>query len=229
MKYWIGFLTFAVAVLSLFVINAYCNDLEYSNNNAGVLISALGVLVTFVVAWQIWQMIDAKSSIREFEKKTRDYRSDLQTEVDNLKAILEKEHEEKLKESENLIYCHVNALLYEDIMHNLPLENSMPKPLSKFLKESIGGIKYGLSRGNEVICLCHLQRMYRRISLGKMQKLTESQIATLISELQSLDFINEDNKKYAKMVLDQLINYNKPRKDPFEEEEIDEQPPDPNN
>lgn len=87
MKYWIGFLTFTIAVLSLFVINAYCNDLEYSNDNAGVLISALGVLVTFVVAWQIWQTIDAKNTINRFQEEIRVSQQSAKVDIKNVRNL----------------------------------------------------------------------------------------------------------------------------------------------
>lgn len=44
-----------------------CNLKFGTDGSAGLFITALGVLVTFVVAWQIWQTIDANGRIKKME------------------------------------------------------------------------------------------------------------------------------------------------------------------
>lgn len=65
MKTWAKILTVLVAI-ETFAIGIYCcSKLEVNINSPSVLISALGVLVTFVVAWQIWQTMASREEIKE--------------------------------------------------------------------------------------------------------------------------------------------------------------------
>lgn len=78
---WLGLLS--IAVIAMLVLHDITFDPESS---AGVLISALGVLITFVVAWQIWQTIDAKEQLREARESINVVRA-LRNEVELLHII----------------------------------------------------------------------------------------------------------------------------------------------
>lgn len=65
MKWWVGILTALVAVETLIIGIYCCSRLEVNSDSPSVLISALGVLVTFVVAWQIWQTMASREEIKE--------------------------------------------------------------------------------------------------------------------------------------------------------------------
>lgn len=67
MKYWVGFLTFLVALLGIGYLNLYCCNMEFNSNSAGVIISALGVLVTALVGWQIFNAIEMRGLIKEID------------------------------------------------------------------------------------------------------------------------------------------------------------------
>lgn len=68
MKTWIGILTAAVVFLGIGYLNLYCSGMKFNDNSAGVVISALGVLVTALVGWQIYNAIEMRSIIREYDK-----------------------------------------------------------------------------------------------------------------------------------------------------------------
>lgn len=63
MKIWVGILTLAIILLGIGYGNLYCSEMQFDGNSAGVIISAMGVLVTVLVGWQIWQTIDIKDKI----------------------------------------------------------------------------------------------------------------------------------------------------------------------
>lgn len=67
MKTWVKILTLLVAVETCLIAIYSCSYLTFDSNSPSVLISALGVLVTFVVAWQIWQVIDTKNVIKDLQ------------------------------------------------------------------------------------------------------------------------------------------------------------------
>lgn len=69
MKTWTKILTVLVAVETLLMAILCCSKLEINSNSASVLISSLSVLVTFVVAWQIWQTINAKKEIESARRE----------------------------------------------------------------------------------------------------------------------------------------------------------------
>lgn len=52
-----------VVILSIAVINLYCNGLEINSNNAGVIISSLCVVVTLILGWQIYSALDLERRI----------------------------------------------------------------------------------------------------------------------------------------------------------------------
>ncbi len=63
MKYWIGALTFVVILLGIGYLNLYCRKMEFDGDSAGVIISALGVLVTALVGWQVYNAIEMRGII----------------------------------------------------------------------------------------------------------------------------------------------------------------------
>lgn len=67
MRKWTIILTVLVAIETLLIIIYACGTLEVDANSPSVLISALSVLVTFVVAWQIWATITTKEDIKEMK------------------------------------------------------------------------------------------------------------------------------------------------------------------
>lgn len=81
MKYWVSALTFAVVLLGIGYLNLYCNKMSFDSNNAGVIISALGVLVTALIGWQVFNAIEHSKMTRRMDrlKSELDRKSDLWT------------------------------------------------------------------------------------------------------------------------------------------------------
>lgn len=65
MKYWVGVLTIAVAMLGIAYYNLYCSEMRFDGDSAGVLISALGVIVTALVGWQVYNAIEMGSAVKQ--------------------------------------------------------------------------------------------------------------------------------------------------------------------
>lgn len=65
MNKWIKILTVLVALETLLIGIYCCSYLDINSESSSVLISALGVLVTFLVAWQIWQTMASREEIKE--------------------------------------------------------------------------------------------------------------------------------------------------------------------
>lgn len=124
MNTWIKILTGLVAIETLIIAIYCCSELEISSSSPSVLISALGVLVTFVVAWQIWQTIKAKQELaearrdienrcgerlKEFEKKMR---RDRILNIQKKQSLDEKldELDDKLKDTAIMKYYHNDAM-----------------------------------------------------------------------------------------------------------------------
>jgi len=67
MKTWIGVLTVAVVFLGIGYLNLYCSGMKFDSGSAGVIVSALGVLVTALVGWQIFNAIEMRLIIKEYD------------------------------------------------------------------------------------------------------------------------------------------------------------------
>lgn len=67
MKWWLGILTGVVAVMLAVLIAAYFNGVPYSNNTATLLISVLGVIVTALVGWQVFNAIENVKTLKKME------------------------------------------------------------------------------------------------------------------------------------------------------------------
>ncbi len=87
MKKWTIILTVLVAIETLLIINYACGTLSVDTNSPSVLISAFGVIITFVVAWQIWQTIASRDEIKEAKEAAEKAKA----EVSNIETRLMKE------------------------------------------------------------------------------------------------------------------------------------------
>ncbi len=77
---WIAFIISVISVGCVFFKSS--NPPEIS-----ILIAAFGVMVTLLVAWQIWQTIDAKNSIQEIKKEFNRLKRDRNRDLDNNKHL----------------------------------------------------------------------------------------------------------------------------------------------
>ena len=73
MKTWIGVLTVAVVFLGIGYLNLYCSGMKFDSGSAGVIVSALGVLVTALVGWQIYKSIEINSMLKNISKLEKEF------------------------------------------------------------------------------------------------------------------------------------------------------------
>lgn len=67
MKWWLGILTGIVAIMFVVILAAYFNGVPYSHNTATLLISVLGVIVTALVGWQVFNAIENVNTLKKME------------------------------------------------------------------------------------------------------------------------------------------------------------------
>lgn len=75
MKTWTKILTALVAIQTLLFGIYWCSDLKFDANSPSVLISALSALITFVVAWQIWQTMASREEIKEARDVSKKFKA----------------------------------------------------------------------------------------------------------------------------------------------------------
>ena len=89
-----GFIGLAIGVLLaviVFIVNHFCYGMKFDSDSAGVLISALGVMVAALVGWQVFNAIEMRSIIDRVDK--------VKSSLDNLAN----EHRDKISRMEWLI------------------------------------------------------------------------------------------------------------------------------
>lgn len=65
-----------LAILVCWVAYTSFCDLQFKPDNAAAFyVGVLGALITFLVAWQIWQVIDTKDTIKEFKREFEDIKN----------------------------------------------------------------------------------------------------------------------------------------------------------
>lgn len=118
---------------------SYCDLYFDAENAAGIYISALGVLITFVVAWQIYNAVDMRGEIKNFK-----------SEIDSLRNITQ-EHEAKAGERLSKVETstailqnafntpHIDSILSNEIAGNIHLclahtMGELAKPFDSYLE-----------------------------------------------------------------------------------------------
>lgn len=88
MKIWTGVLTIFVAALLISVGNVYLNDMRFDENSAGVLVSALGVMVTFLVAWQIYNAVTIRHALAQNQNKIERLEKSCKMKLEQLNTMI---------------------------------------------------------------------------------------------------------------------------------------------
>lgn len=215
-----------VAVLALSVCNYYWWHFRFDGDSAGILISALAVLVTFLVAWNIWQTIDAKNSIREFEIRTKDYETDLNAKAKAITDSLTENFEKKLdilKEDvagkENMTYHHISAMLYDELRYYQLLYNRPQRKSYDFMEHSVEGLRYGIEHKDALICRVHITKMISRLRNSPKQFLTDGQVKVFVDKLNAMKPLDGLEKAHNALIR-ALQGWDVPHKqDPFDEDD----------
>lgn len=67
MKIWLITLTIFTLIVAIFVGNLYCQGVPYDNNAAGFIVASLAVLVTVLVGWQVFTLVEIRGVLRRVE------------------------------------------------------------------------------------------------------------------------------------------------------------------
>lgn len=123
MKTWISILTVSVILLGIAYMNLYCSHMQFDNNSAGVVISSLGVMVTALVGWQIYSLIDIKQIKKEREELSHDIDIKIHklhvnlysTAVANSKGSIQVNDSNDIRKVEFLVILNYLRLFYHKI------------------------------------------------------------------------------------------------------------------
>lgn len=180
----------------------------------GVIVALLAIMVTLMVGWNIWQTIDAKNAIKDFEKKTKNYEQDLQNKVDAVKT----EMQEKLDSRETALYNHISALLYETILAEQPILSRKPISLFQFLDTAMESLDLANKQKDSTTIIALLEKMRKRLERAKTQQLSNDEIVQLLQKLNSIG-LSETPDKLVYRLQHQLRTFNTPKPNRFEEDE----------
>lgn len=89
-----------LANVLLIILGFYYLPSKSDNTYFSVIIAVLGVLVTVLITWQIWQTIESRHSIEKFKRSVRDSLSSMDDKLNSMDNRI-KQIEEHLNSSEN--------------------------------------------------------------------------------------------------------------------------------
>lgn len=180
----------------------------------GVIVALLAIMVTLMVGWNIWQTIDAKNAIKDFEKKTKNYEQDLQNKVDAVKT----EMQEKLDRRETALYNHISALLYETILAEQPISSRKSISLFQFLDTAMESLDLANKQKDSTTIIALLEKMRKRLERAKTQQLSNDEIVQLLQKLNGIG-LSETPDKLVYRLQRQLRTFNTPKPNKFDEVE----------
>ncbi|GET48809.1 hypothetical protein RCZ02_16400 [Capnocytophaga felis] len=131
---WAVGLSVVAVILSIFSFFISEGALQFDSIN--FIIGVLAILVTFLLGWQIYNVVGVKRELEKFEEKINGYKTEINTIID-----------EKIKESEDRIernslqYISSIALEFYSHFNIMSYINNMP--VTTQLSLLIGGIIYG--------------------------------------------------------------------------------------
>lgn len=195
-----------------------CGNIDLGIDYLGIIIGLLALMVTLMVAWNIWQTMEAKRSIEKFESKTENYDSDLNAKIEAVKSDWLKEvrallntTEQNIANAEQLNRGTVASDIYASLLYlyddNNPLRhNPFEDSLYNFLFHSIKDLTHKLNDGRSDLCDKIISKMSQWLDDAKKMSLSKEQAAILNEELNKIDkrashlkSYNEFRKKFNKM------------------------------
>lgn len=89
-----GYGCFVMVVAAIAILLSIISLLKWDNPHSGLsgedyTIAALSTLITFVVAWQIWQTITSRDEVRDLAKRNEEVKRKLQNENQKIKQTIE--------------------------------------------------------------------------------------------------------------------------------------------
>lgn len=189
-----------------------CGRIDLGIDYLGIIIGLLALMVTLMVGWNIWQTIDAKNYIKEFEDKTNKYEEDLQAKVNEIKEELLREFDNK----EKITYNIISSLFYQSILSQQPLAYKEELSLNDYLSKAIDGLSLAKKYNDKTTIIALLEQMRIRVEKAKQQKLSEEEISDLLQRLREVGLAETSGKLVARLQ-SQLSTFNKPKEDNFNE------------
>lgn len=165
-----AFLLLAVFLLSVIlcfyaprVINGESLGFDY----IGVIVGILSLLVTVLLGWNIFQLMDLK------DMRKRDAREKF-----NLVDFIE---------NEDFIRSHHTAIIYNDIMRGIKRrQEDLKDIIEEFLFSAVYGIKYGIKFNDIAKSNKHIQNMIYWLNQYREPTISDSYKSILLSELNKL-------------------------------------------
>lgn len=181
-----------------------CRKFDLGFDYLGIIIGLLALMVTLLVAWNIWQTIEAKRSIEKFEEKTNNYNDDLEAKVNAIKEDWNKKIEDiqnktksDVAETESYIRGFVASDVYHKLHHlhyiiyNRKQEDSISPfddILYNFLFHSIKGLWHKIGDNLDIAyCKATLTSMINLLEHFPEDSLSETQKATIYAELEKIE------------------------------------------
>lgn len=126
MNTWVKVLTIIVAIETLLIFIYICGEMGFDPNSASVLVSALGVIVTLLVGWQVYNAIESSKIMRRMDtlhSRLSEQSILLETQDQRSRNLIEAFAEERKGNAESVLtakyMCYLNSI-HLFLMANVP-------------------------------------------------------------------------------------------------------------
>lgn len=176
-------------VVMLWIFNVFEFSVIDSNTFIGVIVALLALIVTFVVGWQIFNIIDVKSQVSEI--------SDIKKELNQLKENNEEDFNSMM---------HLHSIAFGDIS----LQNSN---ISDAFSSYLWAIYYSLKLNNEQIDQSLIVSTLDKVA-NNLTDVSENAIVQItnadskIRELPRYKYIRNEYEKVYQIYLSKISNHN---------------------
>lgn len=183
-----------ICIINFFVFNIRVAPYEF--DVYGALVGILGILVTFLLGWQIFSVFQMK---KEIDKLKADISQEVDTEIENLREYI-KEHTNQMDDELRNLISVLGFEFYSTILGDLYLNKKSLSFLSEF-KNLISFLLYANNIPSpfyeekvEPTVKLYLRKL---INLCKKHKFQIMNLTPLIKEelLERIDISTEENKK----------------------------------
>lgn len=178
---WSIIFSIAAIAMSIVAVANKCPRCNLEFDYLGLLIGIVSLLVTVMLGWNIFQLIDLK------DMRKRDAREKF-----NLVDFIE---------NEDYIRSHHTAIIYHDLMHGIKRrQEDLRDVIEEFLFSAMNGIKYGIKFNDLQKSNKHIENMIYWLNQYKEPTLSSGSKAILLSDLNKLKSVKGLNN------MDTLIN-----------------------
>lgn len=174
-------------VVGLWVCNVFQFAIIDSNTFVGVIVALLGVIVTFVVAWQILNVIDVKTQVSD---------------IADLKKELKQQRDDIDEDFYSMMYLH--SIAFGDMAMQM---NNVSDAFSNYL----WAVYYSLKLRNEYIDILQFVSRLESVAnyLADVKENTKEQIKNADSKIRELPrykYIKKEYEKAYQIYLSKIAN-----------------------